>query len=132
VLEGGVGVRRVGGEAEGVLEVRRRGLDGERAAARDVDLQPLRRSDEPCARLARIPTEADIGDLLRGDELPTLVLELDRQVRRRGLKPGEEPAPRRAVDQTEDGRKYLANVKSEKVVKMSDADYNVVREATAK
>lgn len=37
-----------------------------------------------------------------------------------------------AVDQNEDGKKYLANVKSEKVVKMSDADYNVVREATAK
>lgn len=36
------------------------------------------------------------------------------------------------VDQNEDGKKYLANVKSEKVVKMSDADYNVVREATAK
>ncbi len=36
------------------------------------------------------------------------------------------------VDQNEDGKKYLANVKSEKVVKMTDADYNVVREATAK
>ena len=36
------------------------------------------------------------------------------------------------VDQNEDGRKYLANVKSEKVVKMSDADYNIVREAAAK
>ena len=36
------------------------------------------------------------------------------------------------VDQNEDGRKYLANVKSEKIVKMTDADYNVVREATAK
>lgn len=35
------------------------------------------------------------------------------------------------VDQTEDGRKYLANVKSEKVVKMTDADYNIVREAAA-
>jgi len=34
------------------------------------------------------------------------------------------------VDQNEDGKKYLANVKSEKVVKMSDADYNIVREAT--
>lgn len=37
-----------------------------------------------------------------------------------------------AVDQNEDGKKYLANVKSEKIVKMTDADYNVVREATAK
>ena len=35
------------------------------------------------------------------------------------------------VDQNEDGKKYLANVKSEKVVKMVDADYNIVREATA-
>lgn len=35
------------------------------------------------------------------------------------------------VDQNEDGKKYLANVKSEKVVKMTDADYNIVREATA-
>ena len=35
------------------------------------------------------------------------------------------------VDQNEDGRKYLANVKSEKVVKMTDADYNIVREAAA-
>lgn len=35
------------------------------------------------------------------------------------------------VDLNEDGRKYLANVKSEKVVKMSDADYNIVREAAA-
>ena len=35
------------------------------------------------------------------------------------------------VDQTEDGKKYLANVKSEKVVKMTDADYNIVREAAA-
>ncbi len=34
------------------------------------------------------------------------------------------------VDQNEDGRKYLANVKSEKVVKMVDADYNIVREAS--
>jgi phosphonate transport system substrate-binding protein len=34
------------------------------------------------------------------------------------------------VDQNEDGKKYLANVKSEKVVKMVDADYNIVREAT--
>jgi phosphonate transport system substrate-binding protein len=34
------------------------------------------------------------------------------------------------VDQNEDGRKYLANVKSEKVVKMSDADYNVIRDVT--
>lgn len=33
------------------------------------------------------------------------------------------------VDQNEDGRKYLANVKSEKVVKMVDADYNIVRDA---
>ena len=36
------------------------------------------------------------------------------------------------VDQNEDGRKYLANVKSEKVVKMSDADYNVIRDVTKK
>ncbi len=36
------------------------------------------------------------------------------------------------VDQNEDGKKYLANVKSEKVVKMTDADYNIVREAAAK
>ncbi len=35
------------------------------------------------------------------------------------------------VDQNDDGRKYLANVKSEKVVKMTDADYNIVREAAA-
>ncbi|MFO1328869.1 MAG: phosphate/phosphite/phosphonate ABC transporter substrate-binding protein [Rubrivivax sp.] len=35
------------------------------------------------------------------------------------------------VDQNEDGKKYLANVKSEKVVKMSDADYNIVRDAAA-
>jgi phosphonate transport system substrate-binding protein len=33
------------------------------------------------------------------------------------------------VDQTEDGKKYLANVKSEKVVKMTDKDYDIVREA---
>ena len=36
------------------------------------------------------------------------------------------------VDQNEDGRKYLANVKSEKVVKMTDADYNVIRDVTKK
>ena len=36
------------------------------------------------------------------------------------------------VDQNEDGKKYLANVKSEKVVKMTDADYDIVREAAAK
>ena len=35
-----------------------------------------------------------------------------------------------AVDQTEAGKKYLENVKSEKVVKMTDADYNVVRDVT--
>jgi len=34
------------------------------------------------------------------------------------------------VDQTEEGKKYLANVKSEKFVKMADADYNVIRDAT--
>ncbi len=34
------------------------------------------------------------------------------------------------VDQNEDGKKYLANVKSEKVVKMTDADYNIVRDAS--
>jgi phosphonate transport system substrate-binding protein len=34
------------------------------------------------------------------------------------------------VDQNEDGKKYLANVKSEKVVKMVDADYDIVRDAT--
>jgi phosphonate transport system substrate-binding protein len=34
-----------------------------------------------------------------------------------------------SVDQTEDGKKYLANVKSEKVVRMTDKDYDVVREA---
>ena len=33
------------------------------------------------------------------------------------------------VDQTEDGRKYLANVKSEKVVRMTDHDYDIVRQA---
>lgn len=33
------------------------------------------------------------------------------------------------VDQNEDGKKYLANVKSEKVVKMVDADYDIVRDA---
>jgi phosphonate transport system substrate-binding protein len=37
-----------------------------------------------------------------------------------------------AVDQSEDGRKYLANVKSEKVVRMTDADYNVVRDVQKK
>lgn len=36
------------------------------------------------------------------------------------------------VDQNEDGKKYLANVKSEKVVKMTDADYNVIREVQKK
>jgi phosphonate transport system substrate-binding protein len=36
------------------------------------------------------------------------------------------------VDQTEDGRKYLANVKSEKVVVMTDKDYDIVREAQKK
>ena len=34
------------------------------------------------------------------------------------------------VDQTPEGRKYLENVKSLKVVKMVDADYNIVREVT--
>ncbi len=34
------------------------------------------------------------------------------------------------VDQNEDGKKYLANVKSEKFVKMGDADYNVIRDVT--
>jgi phosphonate transport system substrate-binding protein len=34
------------------------------------------------------------------------------------------------VDQNEDGKKYLANVKSEKVVTMTDADYNIVRDAS--
>ena len=37
-----------------------------------------------------------------------------------------------SVDQNEDGRKYLANVKSEKVVKMVDADYNVIRDVQKK
>lgn len=37
-----------------------------------------------------------------------------------------------SVDQNEDGRKYLANVKSEKVVRMTDADYNVVRDVQKK
>ena len=36
------------------------------------------------------------------------------------------------VDQNEDGRKYLANVKSEKVVRMTDADYNVIRDVQKK
>jgi phosphonate transport system substrate-binding protein len=36
------------------------------------------------------------------------------------------------VDQNEDGKKYLANVKSEKVVKMTDADYNVIRDVQKK
>lgn len=36
------------------------------------------------------------------------------------------------VDQNEDGKKYLANVKSEKFVKMTDADYNVVRDVQKK
>jgi phosphonate transport system substrate-binding protein len=36
------------------------------------------------------------------------------------------------VDQNEDGKKYLANVKSEKVVRMTDADYNVIRDVTKK
>jgi phosphonate transport system substrate-binding protein len=36
------------------------------------------------------------------------------------------------VDQNEDGRKYLANVKSEKVVAMKDADYNVIRDVQKK
>jgi phosphonate transport system substrate-binding protein len=36
------------------------------------------------------------------------------------------------VDQNEDGRKYLANVKSEKVVSMKDADYNVIRDVQKK
>lgn len=34
------------------------------------------------------------------------------------------------VDQNEDGKKYLASVKSEKVVKMTDADYNIIRDVT--
>ncbi len=37
-----------------------------------------------------------------------------------------------AVDQSDDGRKYLANVKSEKVVRMTDAAYNVVRDVQKK
>ena len=36
------------------------------------------------------------------------------------------------VDQAEDGRKYLANVKSEKAVVMTDKDYDIVREAQKK
>ena len=36
------------------------------------------------------------------------------------------------VDQNEDGRKYLANVKSEKVVAMKDSDYNVIRDVQKK
>lgn len=36
------------------------------------------------------------------------------------------------VDQNEDGRKYLANVKSEKFVPMKDADYNVIRDVQKK
>lgn len=36
------------------------------------------------------------------------------------------------VDQNEDGRKYLANVKSEKVVPMKDSDYNVIRDVQKK
>ncbi len=35
-----------------------------------------------------------------------------------------------SVDQNEDGRKYLANVKSEKIVRMTDKDYDIVREAS--
>jgi phosphonate transport system substrate-binding protein len=34
------------------------------------------------------------------------------------------------VDQNDDGKKYLASVKSEKVVKMTDADYNIIRDVT--
>ena len=34
------------------------------------------------------------------------------------------------VDQNEDGKKYLANVKSEKVVKITEADYNIIRDFT--
>lgn len=34
------------------------------------------------------------------------------------------------VDQTEDGRKYLANVRSIKVVPMKDSDYDIVRAVT--
>jgi phosphonate transport system substrate-binding protein len=36
------------------------------------------------------------------------------------------------VDQNPDGRKYLDNVKSERVVKMTDADYDIVRNVTKK
>jgi len=36
------------------------------------------------------------------------------------------------VDQNEDGKKYLANVKSEKVVAMKDSDYDVIRDVTKK
>jgi len=32
-----------------------------------------------------------------------------------------------SVDQTEDGRKYLDNIRSERVVKMTDADYDIIR-----
>jgi len=32
-----------------------------------------------------------------------------------------------SVDQTEDGRKYLDNVRSDRVVKMTDADYDIIR-----
>ena len=32
------------------------------------------------------------------------------------------------VDQNPDGRKYLENVKSERFVKMTDADYDLIRE----
>ena len=35
------------------------------------------------------------------------------------------------VDQTEDGRKYLDNVRSERVVRMTDADYDVIRSVAA-
>jgi phosphonate transport system substrate-binding protein len=34
------------------------------------------------------------------------------------------------VDQNEDGKKYLANVSSERFVNMTDADYNIVRDVT--
>lgn len=36
------------------------------------------------------------------------------------------------VDQNDEGRKYLASVKSEKVVPMKDADYNVIRDVQKK
>lgn len=36
------------------------------------------------------------------------------------------------LDTTPEGRKYLDNVDAEKYVRMSDADYNVIRQATAK